>query len=208
MLKYLKLIFSFLFLTIPRYFWNWKPETKISFMTLLITAYIGWMANGISENQSSIMSQQSKIMQGQTSLQEKFLDFEKRKFWSEIAKKSEEEANKLFDLSMAQNRETFQAVYAKIKDNNKVENLQSLDWFVSEFENIGRLYCNWEMQYNDLNGVLKGVIEPVCWNSQIYFYYQNTKSGLAGLCKALFPKWTVMSKYADPSKCQILKEQE
>lgn len=101
-------------------------------------------------------------MQEQTLLQEKFLNFEQRKFAAEIAKKSEEEANKLFDLTMMADREAFQEVYLKVKEGKKVENNKLLDWFVSEFENIGRLYCNGEMQYNDLDGVLKGVIEPVC----------------------------------------------
>ena len=125
------------------------------------------------------MTQQSHIMQDQTELQQRFLTFEQRKLGSETAKKSEEEANKLFDLTMASDRDTFQSVYVKIKDGKPVENMKSLDWFVSEFENIGRLYCNGEMQYNDLDGVLKGIIEPVCGNAQIYNHYQNTKSGLS-----------------------------
>jgi hypothetical protein len=137
------------------WFWEWKPETKLAFLTLVITGYIGYIANTLSENQTAIMSQQSNIMQDQTKLQEKFLKFDQEKNASEIAKKSEEEANRLFDLVMSEDKGTFQAVYAKIRDGKRVENMKSLDWFVSEFEHIWILYCNGEMQYNDLDWVLK-----------------------------------------------------
>ena len=187
------------------WFCEWKPETKMAFLALIITGYIGWIANTLSENQTAIMSQQSNIMQEQTKLQEKFLKFDQDKNAAEIAKKSEEEANRLFDLVMSWDKGTFQTVYAKVRDGKRVENMQSLDWFVSEFEHIGILYCNGEMQYNDLNGVLKGIIEPVCGNAQIYNYYQNTKSGLSGICQTLFPWSTVMAKYANAEKCVALR---
>jgi hypothetical protein len=187
------------------WFWGWKSETKIAFLGLFIAGYIWWVANSIADNQSVIMSQQSNIMQEQTTLQAQFLNFEKDKNASEIAKKSEEEANRLFDLVMSWDKGTFQTVYAKVRDGKRVENMQSLDWFVSEFEHIGILYCNGEMQYNDLNGVMKGIIEPVCGNAQIYNYYQNTKSGLSGICQTLFPWSTVMAKYANAEKCVALR---
>lgn len=134
------------------------------------------------------------------------MDFEQRKFGSEIAKKSEDDTNRLFDLAMSGDKATFQNVYAMVRDGHQVDNMKSLDWFVSEFENIGRLYCNGEMQYNDLDWVLKNIIEPVCGSAQVYNHYQNTKSGLSGLCKALFPSSTVMARYANPEKCLALKK--
>lgn len=102
---------------------------------MIITIWIGWSANNIA-------SSQAKIMIKQNELQQQFMNFEERKFGSETAKKSEEEANRLFDLVMAGDKSTFQNVYSMVRDGHRVENMKSLDWFVSEFENIGRLYCN------------------------------------------------------------------
>ncbi len=125
-------------------YWIWTIEKKLVFLTLLVTVWIGWSANNIA-------SSQAKIMTMQNTLQQQFMDFEQRKFGSEIAKKSEDDTNRLFDLAMSGDKATFQNVYAMVRDGHQVDNMKSLDWFVSEFENIGRLYCNGEMQYNDLD---------------------------------------------------------
>lgn len=179
-------------------------DERFSFLMLLMTIWIWCVANNISDKQSEIMDQQSHIMESQVNLQQQFLDFEKHKFGSDVARVREMQMNELFDKVMWQDAEMTN-VHSLLKDGYKVENARSLDKYVSEFEEIGGYYCNWSAQYSDVSRILKNILQSTCGSSQIYNHYQNTKSWLSGLCKSLFPQSTVMAKYANPDKCPIIK---
>jgi hypothetical protein len=184
-----------------------------------VAIWIWWIANGIASeqntiaiNQVSIMDDQTAILETQTDILRKqadiennSLEFEKHKFGSEIAKANEDKMNTLFDKIMGWD-DILTKVHEKIRDGNEVKNMTNLDRYVSEFEEIGWQYCNGSVQKSDLIRILKNQIQYTCGNKQIFFHYQNTKSGLSWLCKALFPGSTVMAKYANPNKCLSLKK--
>ncbi len=141
----------------------------------------------------------------QSQMQQQSLVFEEHKFGSEVARMREEQMNTLFDKVMWGDS-NLSNIHNLLRDNKKVENIQSLDRYVSEFEEIGGYYCNWSLQYSDLSRILKNTLKIPCGSSQVFNYYQNTKSGLSGLCSVLFPQSTVMAKYANPDKCPALRK--
>lgn len=204
----------------------YNPFTKdqwIQVCILLVTLWIGWTANSIANKQSSIaemqlyisdeqtriLTQQTDILERQTQISEKSLKFEQDKNWSDITRTYREKIESL--INTFSNPETqFWAIHKKIQNKEKIINLENLDRYVDEFENIWALYCGWKIKLEDLR-FFSAHIEPVCWNDQIYYRYQFTdgkmhkKSWIAGICKSLFPKSTMMAKFANPQKCNILK---
>ena len=68
------------------------------------------------------------------------------------------------------------AVHSKIRDGEKVVEQKNLDRYVSEFEDIGALFCDNKIKIADLRTILKFDLQFTCGNKQIYNHYQNTKS--------------------------------
>ncbi len=174
-------------------FWIWFEANTIS-----------RSQNSISEKQTKILESQTKILATQTNIQKEQLDFEKEKNWSDTAKDYREKMNQLFDKILTSD-EILVDVHKKIKDSNKVENQDNLDRYVSEFEDIWELFCDWKIKLADLKWVLWKQLRYTCWNSQIYGYYKSSKSGLSWMCKILFPSSTGMAKYANSSRCPVIK---
>lgn len=174
------------------------------------TAHYAKEANIIAEQQTIIADQQKKIAQQQTDIldrqtdiQNESLQFQIDKNWTDTAKEYRETINHLYGKIYED--PNYNAIYAKIKKNEEVQIIENLDRFVSDFEDIGALYCDGKIKLADLRTILKSTIEPVCGNSQIFHHYQDTKSWLAALCYTLFPRSSVMATYANPDKCPILK---
>lgn len=194
-------------------------QVIVWFLTLMVTVWIWWIANGIASEQNSIalnqasimddqtaiLETQTKILKQQTEIENNSLEFEKNKFGSEIAKANEDKMNMLFDKIMGWD-DTLTKVHQKVRDGIIVENMTNLDRYVSEFEEIGWQYCDGSVQKSDLIRIFRSQIQYTCGNAQIYNHYRNTKSGLSWLCKTLFPNSTVMAKYANADKCVALKK--
>lgn len=154
--------------------------------------------------QTDILEKQTEILARQSSIQENQLEFEKQKNWTDTAKEYREQMNNLYDrITYADS--ILSKIHNSIKAGEKINDIQKLNRYVNEFENIWALFCDWKIKKSDLVFILKSTIEPVCWNSQIFNYYQNTKSWLSWMCEVLFPWSSVMAKYKDPNKCVILK---
>lgn len=157
----------------------------------------------IATQQKEIAQQQTDILDRQTEIQENSLSFEQDKHRTDTAKEYREKINDLYDRIYS---DEINPMYKKLKSWEIVQNLENLDRFIDNIEDIWMLYCDGKIKVMDLRSILKQTIEPICWNQQIYNRYQDSKSGFAGMCKTLFPWSTVMAKRANPDKCTILRE--
>lgn len=174
---------------------------------LLIITVIFWIIQIlILFRQTDILEKQTEILSKQSDIQENQFTFEKEKNWTDTAKDYREIMNDLYDKVNWVNSETLRSVHLKVINWEKVADVNNLDMYVNEFENIWSLYCDWKIKKADLSFIFKRTIESVCWNAQIYYHYQNTKSWLSWICESLFPWSSVMAKYANSEKCIILKK--
>lgn len=160
----------------------------------------------ISKNQTEILSQQTLILSQQTEIQSGQLEFQKDKHWTDTAKDYREGMNNLFDEIYFVEEWVLRDVHKKIMNWEKIQNLSYLDRYVNEWENIWALFCDNKIKIMDLKGILKSPLEKVCGNPQIYYRYQNTRSGISAMCETLFPWSSVMATFADTSKCPILNK--
>lgn len=190
----------------------------VNVLLLCVTFWIGFEANDIankqnqftkqqniiSDTQTEILQQQTDILDRQTDIQNNALDFDKEKHSADVMKDYRDQMNSLFD-KITGGDPTLTAVHDKIMTWSKIDIQKNLDKYVNEFENIWALYCDGKIKLADLRTILKNQLSYVCWNEQIYHYYQNTKSGISWMCSVLFPKSTVMAKYVNLSRCPILK---
>lgn len=192
--------------------WNW-----INILLLCTTVWIWCTANNIATIQTQLMSQQTEhmnkqneiveaqtaILEEQTRILAQQADFEESRFWSELAAESENKMNAVFDKIMGGDP-TLTAVHVKIRDWVKVENIDNLNRYVSEFEEIGGQFCKWVVQKSSLIRILRNQIRYACGNLQINLHYQDTKSGFSALCETIFPSTQGMAKFANPHKCPVL----
>lgn len=200
-----------------------SKDQWIQVLILIITVWIWITANKIankqadiaesqlyiSDEQTRILTQQTNILDQQTQISRNALKFEQDKNWSDITRTYREKIESLVN-ELWNPETTFWAIHKKIRSWEDIINLTNLDRYTDEFENIGALYCGGKIKLEDLR-FFSAYLEPVCWSKQIYYRYQFTdwkthkKSWIAGICKSLFPKSTMMAKFANPDKCVILK---
>ncbi|EKE30037.1 MAG: hypothetical protein ACD_2C00053G0003 [uncultured bacterium (gcode 4)] len=160
--------------------------------------------NDISKIQTDILSQQTDILSQQTDIQKQSLQFERDKNFAEVAAKNLDKMNDLFDRIMSTDP-MLKDIHEKVKNWVEIKDLKNLDLYVSNFEDIWKQWCDWRIRSSDLEFVFKNQLENVCWNQQIFYRYQNAKSGFAWICKSLFPKSTVMATKANPQRCVIIR---
>lgn len=205
--------------------WATNIDLLLQFLLLVTTVYIGMVANGIadrqnaiaieqtkfaqeqtrySSQQTTILSQQTEILKTQTALQEQSLTFDKEKNWADTAREYREKLNGLYDKITTSDGILIK-VHDKIKNRERIQDIKNLDRYVWEFEDIGALFCEGKVKIADIRTILKSNLVYVCWSDQIYNHYQDTKSGLSGMCSVIFPKSTGMAKFANPTKCPLLK---
>lgn len=196
--KYWSVVINCLLLLVT--LWIWISANKIAHKQNEIAE----QQNTISNQQTRILQQQTDILSTQADIQNNALEFEKDKNRTDTAKEYREKIGVLYD-KVTSTDEILIAVHNKIKNWEKIMVIGNLDRYVSEFENIGALYCDDKVKLADLKTILSDVMKYTCGNNQISDHYQNTKSWLSALCNVLYPDSNGIGKWVNPQKCVIIR---
>lgn len=191
-----------------RLIFNYKNlKNKIEILGIIVAIVIWILTIFFMFQQTSIMEEQNRINEKNAALQERQVEISEQntkiqneQYNASIFRDSRDKMNVVFD-KVTFSEPSLVAIHRKMASWEKVQDLNLLDKYISEFEDIWALYCDGKVRLTDLRWVLKNSMKGLCWNAQVYNYYQNTKSGVSSMCEKLFPWSSVMAKYADSSKC-------